>query len=113
MTNLEVRTWLAENSGFQKSKLIDNYIHSVLKTEENVKTFWVDNRLTTACQNGYILIYDEFNRSKPEANNALLSVLEEKILNLPGLRRFGKAIWKSIRISAPFSRRIQKNMRGP
>jgi len=81
---------VGRNSGFQKSKLIDNYIHSVLKTEENVKTFWVDNRLTTACQNGYILIYDEFNRSKPEANNALLSVLEEKILNLPGLRRFGE-----------------------
>ncbi|MGA2263542.1 MAG: gas vesicle protein GvpN [Acidobacteriota bacterium] len=81
---------VGKNSGFHKSKLIDNYIHSVLKTEENVKTFWVDNRLTTACQNGYILIYDEFNRSKPEANNALLSVLEEKILNLPGLRRFGE-----------------------
>jgi gas vesicle protein GvpN len=52
-------------------------------------TVWVDNRLTTACQHGYTLIYDEFNRSRPEANNALLSVLEERILNLPGLRRSG------------------------
>lgn len=81
---------VGQNNGFHKSKLVDNYIHSVLKTEENVKTFWVDNRLTTACQNGYVLVYDEFNRSKPEANNALLSVLEEKILNLPGLRRYGE-----------------------
>jgi gas vesicle protein GvpN len=50
----------------------------------------VDNRLTTACANGNTLIYDEFNRSRPEANNALLSVLEERILNLPSLRRSGE-----------------------
>jgi len=41
-----------------------------------MNTLWVDNRLTTACANGNTLIYDEFNRSRPEANNALLSVLE-------------------------------------
>jgi gas vesicle protein GvpN len=81
---------IGKDAGYRKSKLIDNYIHSVLKTEENMNTLWVDNRLTTACQNGNTLIYDEFNRSRPEANNALLSVLEEKILNLPGLRRTGE-----------------------
>ncbi|MBI1897322.1 MAG: gas vesicle protein GvpN [Acidobacteria bacterium] len=81
---------LGKHTGYRKSKLIDNYIHSVLKTEENVNTFWVDNRLTSACQNGHTLVYDEFNRSRPEANNALLSVLEERILNLPGLRRTGE-----------------------
>ena len=69
----------------------DNYIHSVLKTEEEMKSLWVDNRLTTACQTGEILIYDEFNRSRPEANNPLLSVLSEGILNyLPKLRRSGE-----------------------
>ena len=81
---------VGKDSGYRKSKLIDNFIHSVVKTEESVNTVWVDNRLTTACQSGYTLIYDEFNRSRPEANNALLSVLEEKILNLPGLRRSGQ-----------------------
>lgn len=81
---------VGRDAGYRKSKLIDNYIHSVLKTEEDVNTFWVDNRLTTACQKGYTLVYDEFNRSRPEANNALLSVLEEKILNLPNLRRSGE-----------------------
>ena len=75
--------------GYRKSKLVDNFIHSVLKTEEEMKTLWMDNRLTTACQNGDTLIYDEFTRSRPEANNALLSVLGEKILNLPKLRRRG------------------------
>jgi len=80
---------VGRNSGYRKHKLIDNYIHSVLKSEEQFDTTWVDNRLTTACQNGYTLIYDEFTRSRPEANNALLSVLEERILNLPQLRRSG------------------------
>jgi nitric oxide reductase NorQ protein len=80
---------IGRDSGYRKSKLVDNFIHSVLKTEEHYNTTWEDNRLTTACQNGYTLIYDEFTRSRPEANNALLSVLEEKILNLPKLRRSG------------------------
>ncbi len=81
---------IGRDAGYRRSKLIDNFIHSVLKTEENMNTLWMDNRLTTACQNGYTLIYDEFTRSRPEANNALLSVLEEKILNLPTLRRSGE-----------------------
>lgn len=81
---------IGKDSGYRKSKLIDNFIHSVLKTEEEVKTLWVDNRLTTACQNGHTIIYDEFTRSRPEANNVLLSILEEKILNLPKLRRSGE-----------------------
>jgi gas vesicle protein GvpN len=81
---------VGRDAGYRKSKLIDNFIHSVLKTEEELKSFWVDNRLTMACQNGDTLIYDEFNRSRPEANNALLSVLSERILNLPKLRRSGE-----------------------
>src|ERR1039458_5306232 len=52
---------VGKDAGYRKSKMIDNYIHSVLKTEENMNTLWVDNRLTTACANGNTLIYDEFN----------------------------------------------------
>jgi len=81
---------VGRDAGYRKSKLIDNFIHSVLKTEEEMKSLWVDNRLTTACQNGETLIYDEFNRSRPEANNAFLSILSEGILNLPKLRRSGE-----------------------
>ena len=77
--------------GYRKSKLIDNFIHSVLKTEENMTTQWVDNRLTVACKKGDTLVYDEFTRSRPEANNVLLSVLAEKILNLPKQRQIGRA----------------------
>ena len=81
---------IGRNSGYRKSRTVDNYIHSVLRAEEEMKSMWVDNRLTTACQNGCTLIYDEFNRSRPEANNALLSVLSERILNLPSLRMSGE-----------------------
>jgi len=81
---------VGRDAGYRKYKIIDNFIHSVLKTEEEVKSLWVDNRLTTACQNGDTLIYDEFSRSRPEANNAILSILSERILNLPKLRRSGE-----------------------
>ena len=43
----------------------------------------VDNRLTVACKYGFTLIYDEFTRSRPEANNILLSILQEKMMDLP------------------------------
>ena len=76
---------IGKDVGYRKSKLIDNYIHSVLKAEENMRVLWMENRLTTACRDGYTLIYDEFNRSRPEANNVLLSVLEERMLSLPAL----------------------------
>lgn len=81
---------VGKDSGYRRSRLVDNYIHSVLKTEEQMNTFWIDNRLTSACRDGHTLVYDEFTRSRPEANNALLSVLEEKILNVPNLRRMGE-----------------------
>ncbi len=72
--------------GYRMRKVIDNFIHSVLKTEEDMSRKWVDNRLTVACRYGFTLIYDEFTRSRPEANNALLSVLQEKMLDLPAAR---------------------------
>jgi gas vesicle protein GvpN len=81
---------IGSESGVQRHKLVDNYIRSVLKTEEEVKSTWVDNRLTIACQNGDTLIYDEFTRSRPEANNALLSILSEGILNIPKMRNSGE-----------------------
>jgi nitric oxide reductase NorQ protein len=72
--------------GYRMRKVIDNFIHSVLKTEEDVAKKWVDNRLTVACKYGFTLIYDEFTRSRPEANNALLSVFQEKMLDMPAAR---------------------------
>ncbi len=74
---------IGKQSGYTRKKIVDNYIHSVVKVEDQLRQTWVDSRLTLACREGYTLIYDEFNRSRPEVNNVLLSVLEEKILVLP------------------------------
>lgn len=71
------------NQGYRRSKVIDNFIHSVLKTEETLQKSWSDSRLTNACKLGLTVLYDEFTRSRPEANNVLLSILEEKVLDLP------------------------------
>jgi gas vesicle protein GvpN len=80
---------LGGDKGVVSKRVIDNFIRTVLKTEETVRSQWVDHRLTIACKNGYTLLYDEFSRSHAEANNALLSILEERILALPEER--GKA----------------------
>ena len=80
---------IGKHDGYRKRKLYDNFIHSVVKSEEEMKSIWADNRLTSACRNGHVLIYDEFNRSRPEANNVLLSVLQEGILSAPKRSRYG------------------------
>ena len=72
--------------GYERKRTIDNFIHSVIKTEDRVDYRWVDSRLSIACPEGHTLIYDEFNRSRPEANNIFLAVLEERILILPTVR---------------------------
>ena len=77
---------VGREDGFRTRRVIDNFIHTVLKTEEDVSRRWMDNRLTVACRYGFTLIYDEFTRSRPEANNALLSVFQEKMLDLPAAR---------------------------
>lgn len=69
--------------GYRLKKVVDRFVSRVLKTEEDMVKHWVDNRLTVACKYGYTLIYDEFTRSRPEANNVLLSILQEKMMDLP------------------------------
>ncbi len=74
---------IGNQQGYSRKKVVDNYIHSVVKMEDELKHNWVDSRLTMACREGFTLVYDEFNRSRPEVNNVLLSALEEKLLALP------------------------------
>ncbi len=74
---------VGKETGYSRRYVWDNYIHSVLKVEEEASQQWMNNRLTLACQEGFTLIYDEFTRSRPEANNILLTVLEEKLLVAP------------------------------
>lgn len=81
---------IGRESGYRKSRVVDNYIASVFKFEEEGRALWVDNRITTACRLGHSIIYDEFNRSRPEANNPFLSILSEGVLNVPGLHGRGE-----------------------
>ncbi len=39
--------------GYRSTRVVDNFIHSVMKTEENVSKTWVDHRLTNACPEEY------------------------------------------------------------
>lgn len=72
--------------GYHFRRLVDNFISRVKKTEEDMTKRWMDNRLTVACRYGFTLIYDEFTRSRPEANNILLSILQEGLMDLPVAR---------------------------
>jgi len=72
--------------GYRIRKVVDRFVSRVLKTEEDMMKRWVDNRLTVACKYGFTLLYDEFTRSRPEANNILLSILQEKMMDLPAAR---------------------------
>lgn len=74
---------VGEYRGNKKTLVVDNYISSVFKRDEEERKLWIDGRLATACKNGYTIIYDEFTRAKPEVNNVLLSVLEEKMIDTP------------------------------
>jgi nitric oxide reductase NorQ protein len=69
--------------GYRYRRVVDNFISTVKKYEEDASKQWVDYRLTTACREGFTLVYDEFTRTRPEANNVLLGVLEERMLILP------------------------------
>lgn len=65
------------------SSIRDKYIHNVFKDKDILKAEWIDNPLTLACKYGYTLVYNELSRSKAAANNILLSVFSEGILELP------------------------------
>ncbi|MDN3015352.1 gas vesicle protein GvpN [Paenibacillus sp. BSR1-1] len=75
---------IGDYQGIYKKEIIDNYIHSVYKTEQQIKPNWVPGKLVEAVKNGHVVIYDEFSRSRPETNNIFLALLEEKVLPMYG-----------------------------
>lgn len=72
----------------KQESLRDHYIHNVIKSTDIIKPEWIDNPLAIACKYGCTFVYNEFSRAKPIANNILLSVFEEGILELPS--KFGE-----------------------
>ena len=80
-------------SQVETTSIRDKYIHNVYKDKDILKADWVDNPLTLACKYGYTLVYNEFSRSRAVANNILLSIFSEGILELPtqfGEKRYVK-----------------------
>jgi nitric oxide reductase NorQ protein len=73
---------IGKETGTKSKQIVDRYIQSVRKTESETSVIWSDGVLATAMIHGYTLVYDEFSRSPPEANNALLMALEERMLTL-------------------------------
>ncbi|MEW6070787.1 MAG: gas vesicle protein GvpN [Candidatus Thermoplasmatota archaeon] len=92
-------------SQVEAESLRDRFIHNVFKSKDILKADWVDNPLTLACKYGYTLVYNEFSRTKPEANNILLSVLEEGILELP--TKFGEE--RYVKVSPDFNLILTSN----
>lgn len=78
--------------GYRKRKVVDRFVSRVYKLDESMSKTWIDDRLTAACKYGFTLIYNEFTRSRPEANNVLLSVLEEGILELSSAAHRGNYV---------------------
>ncbi|MDI6708650.1 MAG: gas vesicle protein GvpN [Candidatus Thermoplasmatota archaeon] len=92
-------------SQVEVESLRDKFIHNVFKNKDILKADWVDNPLTLACKYGYTLVYNEFSRTRPEANNILLSVLEEGILELP--TKFGEE--RYVRVHPDFNMIVTSN----
>lgn len=81
--SLDSRDLVGGLRGVHRRKVVDEFVSNVRKEEEDLVRRWSDSWLATACRHGYTLVYDEFTRSRPETNNILLSVLEERVLVLP------------------------------
>lgn len=81
--SFDTRRLVGGESGLKTRRIVDRYIHNVTKVQSESNPVWLDQALTIACARGCTLVYDEFNRAPPSANNVLLSILEERLLVLP------------------------------
>lgn len=77
---LSAHDFLGREVGNSTSTVVDKYVQSVRRTERQNRIDWGSSVLASAMKNGHTLIYDEFTRATPEANSALLSVIEEGVL---------------------------------
>lgn len=77
---------VGEYAELERESVRDRYVHNVMKSRDVVRDRWVDNPLTVAAREGATFVYNEFARTDPAANNVLLSVFEEGVLELPGRR---------------------------
>lgn len=74
---------IGAEAGTRTRRVVDRFVTSVTKVETESAPVWLDRALSIAAVEGCTLVYDEFNRAPPAANNVLLTVLEERMLVLP------------------------------
>lgn len=77
---LTSKDFIGGEIGQTVTSVVDRYIQSVRRTESTSRVDWKDSILAQSMLRGHTFIYDEFTRASPEANAALLSVLEEGVL---------------------------------
>lgn len=77
---LTTRDFIGREVGQTERTVVDRYVQSVRRTESESRADWKSAILATSMLRGYTLVYDEFTRASPEANAALLSVIEEGVL---------------------------------
>jgi nitric oxide reductase NorQ protein len=70
-------------AGYRRKLVVDQFDHKVLKRTEEREALWAEGPVIRAAREGGTLVYDEFTRSRPEANNLLLSILEEGVVESP------------------------------
>ncbi|HEX2940967.1 MAG TPA: gas vesicle protein GvpN [Rhodopila sp.] len=80
--SFDTRRLVGHEEVTRTKRVVDRYISSVVKVENQSHAVWLDRALTVACTDGCTLVYDEFNRAPAAANNVLLTVLEERLLAL-------------------------------
>ena len=83
---METTDLVGEHAGKEQYLERDNFVSNVVKKKSIIRDRWVDNPLSIAVDIGATLVYNEFSRTKPAANNVLLSVFEEGTLERPGQR---------------------------
>jgi gas vesicle protein GvpN len=81
--SFDTRRLVGGDTGTRTKRVVDRFVTSVVKVESESEPVWLDRALSVACAEGCTLVYDEFNRAPPAANNVLLTVLEERLLVLP------------------------------
>lgn len=77
---LTTQDFIGREVGQTERTVVDKYVQSVRRTETESRSDWKSAILALSMLRGYTLVYDEFTRATPEANSALLSVLEEGVL---------------------------------
>ncbi|MGF1500983.1 MAG: gas vesicle protein GvpN [Paracoccaceae bacterium] len=80
---LDSKDLFGREIGQDSRSVHDQYVNRVKRTESSTRILWHDGILTRAMIEGQTLIYDEFTRTPPETNNALLAALEERLIVIP------------------------------